>query len=338
MTVNCSFLSFISLVPREITNIESIMTVTQGDASVPRLAFRETLDKIPDAMADLLATYSGIDKKDQLSHAVTLRDSAYARFPFPCLGTFRFLELDLATSHGAYKDHVLAPLCREVAPGEPEPLFLDVGTCLGQDIRKLSADGVPQHRLWGSDIDPGFIDVGYQFFKDVDKFPRDHFLTPGDLLRPDDDASSDPLARLDDKVTILGITAVFHLFDIDDQKRIAQRILKLLRKDTGAPVLVLGAQLGSAAPMRKERRIGKLRYQHNNASWNEFWQDMCALPQWRDAVEKVEVKSALYSLTERNVGNARSPIVGDDWTAESAKAAGMDRLWQEFEVWITFKS
>ncbi|KAI0140452.1 hypothetical protein GGR57DRAFT_488094 [Xylariaceae sp. FL1272] len=315
---------------------------TQADGKattdVTRPGFRETLDTIPEAMAELLATYSGIAKEDQLSHVVTLRNNAYSRFPFPCLGTFRFLELDLATRHKAYKDHVVAPLCREVAPGEPEPLFLDVGTCLGQDVRKLIADGVPQHRLWGSDIDPGFIDVGFKFFKDEDKFPRDHFLTPGDLLRTDDDASQDPLALLDDKVTILGITAVFHLFDIDDQKRIAQRILKLLRKDTGAPVLVLGAHVGSAAPMRMQRRIGKFRYQHNHASWNQLWQDVCALPRWSDVVEKVEVKSVLYNPRDLRDGIAASPISEDGWTEESAKAAGLERLWQEWEVWITFKS
>ncbi|OTA83888.1 hypothetical protein M434DRAFT_40138, partial [Hypoxylon sp. CO27-5] len=88
-------------------------------------------------------------------------------------------------------------------------LFLDLGTCFGQDLRKLAYDGALVHRLWASDIEPKFIDLGFKLFNDADKLPRDHFICPGNLLSA---SPEDKLRILDDKVTILHMTAVFHLF------------------------------------------------------------------------------------------------------------------------------
>ncbi|KAI0457555.1 hypothetical protein F5B21DRAFT_463713 [Xylaria acuta] len=299
-----------------------------------RQRYYETLHNVPKIMSELMSSYAGIPKDEQIAHITKLRNEAYAQFPYPCMGTFRFLDLDLAR-HEAYKDHVLAPLCRPTALGKPEPLFLDCGCCLGQDVRKLAVDGAPPHRLWASDIEPRFIELGFELFRDGDKLPRDHFLCPGNVLTDTEDPSEDQLITLNNKVTILNISAVFHLFDLEDHKRVANRCLRLLRKDTGAPVLIIGAHAGGHEGKRLPRRppMGGYRYQHSPESWEALWREVCAQSQWKDDIVALEVKA-------KNFGRLRNDGPGTDEviTLGEPDATSDGRLWQMFEVWVTFKS
>ncbi|KAI0426114.1 hypothetical protein F5Y09DRAFT_319844 [Xylaria sp. FL1042] len=299
-----------------------------------RPRYYEVLHNVPKAMAELMSSYSGIPKNEQIAHITKLRNEAYAQFPYPCMGTFRFLDLDLAR-HEAYKEHVLGPLCQPAVPSKPEPLFLDCGCCLGQDVRKLAVDGVPPNRLWASDIEPSFIESGFELFRDGDKLPRDHFLCPANVFSDTEDPSEDPLVILNDRVTILNISAVFHLFDLDQHRRIANRCLKLLRKDTGAPVLVLGAHVGSHKPERHRRRPGvdEYRYTHNQGSWEALWREVCEQPQWKDKVVALEVKAKLFERL-RNEDPSADEVV----TLREADVNSDSRPWQMWEVWVTFKS
>ncbi|KAI0973614.1 hypothetical protein F4678DRAFT_425349 [Xylaria arbuscula] len=47
--------------------------------------------------------------------------------------------------------------------------FMDLGTFIGHDLRRLMYDGVPSENLIGVDIDNHF-DLGYEFFRDRDRF------------------------------------------------------------------------------------------------------------------------------------------------------------------------
>lgn len=65
---------------------------------------------VPEQAAKLLSGWSGIPRgEEQVAHVLRVRDAAYARAPYPCIGRFRFLALDLA-AHRSYREHVLAPL------------------------------------------------------------------------------------------------------------------------------------------------------------------------------------------------------------------------------------
>ncbi|KAI1133565.1 hypothetical protein F5Y10DRAFT_1351 [Nemania abortiva] len=297
-----------------------------------RRRFLETLHNVPKSMSELMSSYSGVPKDEQIAHITKLRNEAYAQFPYPCMGTFRFLDLDL-TRHVAYKDHVLNPLLQPAVPGKPEPLFLDCGCCLGQEVRKLAADGAPPNRLWASDIEPRFIELGFELFRDANKLPRDHFLCPGDVLTDTTDPAVDQLNVLNDRVTILNISAVFHLFDLDEHKRIANRCLRLLRKDTGAPVLILGGHVGGHEPNRHRRGDnGRYRYLHNGESWEALWREVCGQPQWKGKVAALEVKSKLFGRVRNEDPNADEVI-----TLCEPDPKDDQRLWQMFEVWVTFK-
>ncbi|KAI1394660.1 hypothetical protein F4819DRAFT_254002 [Hypoxylon fuscum] len=305
-------------------------TTSQKATSIYTSQFHETLEALPKSLSDLLTFYSGIPKEVQIDHVLKLRNEAYECFPYPCIGTFRFLEFDLS-AHYAYKDHVLSPLKQPSVNGAVEPLFLDLGTCFGQDFRKVVYDGAVVHRLWASDIEPKFIELGFKMFNDADKLPRNHFLCPGNLLS---DSPEDKLRVLDDRVTILHMTAVFHLFSLDDQKIVADRCLRPLRKDTGGPVLILGSQVGSlaAGPFLRQNisQDYSHKYRHDEQSWQKLWQEVCGGVEWTEKVEKVEVKSELLKRTKQM--DAESGEI----TVFTPPDAGSTMVWQMFEVWVSF--
>ncbi|KAI0160835.1 hypothetical protein GGR52DRAFT_148359 [Hypoxylon sp. FL1284] len=292
--------------------------------------FQETLESLPKSLEDVLTSYSGVPKDEQVEHVLKVRNEAYEYFPYPCLGMFRFVNLDLA-AHYAYEDHVRLPLQQPVPDGATEPLFLDLGTCFGQDVRKLVYDGARVERLWASDIEPKFIELGFELFKDAHKLPNDHFLCPGNLLS---DLPDDRLRQLYGKVTILHMTAVFHLFSLQDQKRAADRCLRLLRKDTGGPVLLLGSQVGSTVPGPYQgQNISSgytHKYRHDGQTWAELWQEVCGGEEWKEKVKKVETTSKLLGQDQK-----KDPESGKLIEFTEAEP-GSTMAWQMFEVWVTF--
>ena len=226
---------------------------------------------IPNDFAELLESYSGVPRGSvQVAHVKSLRDEAYNAHHYPCLGLYRFMELFLST-HPLYKDHVLPLLKSATQPSsDPKPIFLDLGTCLGQDLRKLIHDGVSPALLYGSDILPAFISLGYDLFRDKDKFPPSHFLTPADGF---DTSPDNVLAQLDGKCAIVHASAVFHLFNYDDQVLFAKRLVKLLQPRSGS--LILGHQNANKSPgeypSRPGHRSEKL-YRHDELTWKGLWE------------------------------------------------------------------
>jgi hypothetical protein len=230
---------------------------------------------IPNDFAELLDTYSGIPRGSaQVSHVKSLRDEAYKAHHYPCLGMYRFLGLFLST-HPLYKSHIL-PLLKSPPEDnlglDPKPVFLDFGTCLGQDLRKLIHDGASPTLLYGSDVLPAFISLGYDLFRDTATFPPSHFLTPADAF----DASPDNvLACLDGKCAIVHTSAVFHLFNYADQILLAKRVVKLLQPRPGT--LILGHQNANKKPGEYPSRPGhrsETLFRHNKASWKGLWDEV----------------------------------------------------------------
>jgi hypothetical protein len=48
--------------------------------------------------------------------------------------------------------------------------LIDLGTCFGQDLRKLAHDDVSPSQLLGVDVFSAFEQNGQQFFRDADRF------------------------------------------------------------------------------------------------------------------------------------------------------------------------
>ncbi|KAF2867061.1 hypothetical protein BDV95DRAFT_631234 [Massariosphaeria phaeospora] len=188
--------------------------------------------KLTPSFRKLLEEWSDIAPEEVIPHIYQIRAEAWAVFPWPCIGEFWFIEQGLAR-HPDYtriQERLKAPLASELK-------FLDLGTCLGQDIRTLAHDGVPLQSLYGADVLPGFEAAGHALFKDSDRFDSSHFIT-GDIFSDNDD-----LAKTRGTWDIIHVAMFLHIFSRADQEAACRNILKLLKAGPG--FVIIGTQTGS---------------------------------------------------------------------------------------------
>ncbi|KAL8786519.1 MAG: hypothetical protein Q9213_002746 [Squamulea squamosa] len=181
---------------------------------------------------DLLGTYSGIAAAEIEDHIYKNRDSAWDIFPWPCVGEFWFITLGLSL-HPRYPQ-LLARLLGQ----DPPTKFLDLGTCLGQDLRKLVADGAPLDSLWGTNYFEEYEAADHALFRDADRF-TDRFIA-ADLF---DQSEASALQKTAGTWDVINIIMFLHVYDWDTQGRACRRILQLLLHAKGS--MVIGAQTGS---------------------------------------------------------------------------------------------
>ncbi|KAH8898667.1 hypothetical protein GQ53DRAFT_877703 [Thozetella sp. PMI_491] len=204
----------------------------------------------------LLREYSGIAEEEINSHVETMRAKAFEVCPYPCIGMFQFLDLSMMST-ASYQE-----ILDRVKGGQK---FLDLGCCLGQEIRQLVFDGALSENTYGSDLWEGFFPVGYELFKDEDRL-RTTFI-PADVF---DDSS--PLTKLSGMMDIVHTGALFHLFGLEQQEQLALRIVQLLAPRPGS--MLIGRQSGSEVSGESSRagdKSGRKSFQHNPQSWAELW-------------------------------------------------------------------
>jgi hypothetical protein len=258
--------------------------------------YEATLNTIPPPFSALLTSYSSIAPPAQIAHVLSLRNRAYASHPYPCLGRFRFMDLDLS-NHPLY-GHILARL---KSPDE-DTLLLDLGCCLGQDIRQLLLDGAPGSKVYGADLLPEFIEAGYDLFGDRATFPADHFVVPADGF---DVSPGNALAVFDGRVSILHISAVFHLFGLERQKVLARRCLRLLDRGKGGKCWILGGQTANVKAGEYPRGDRGMRWRHSAESWRVMWEGV--------AEEEGGCEVKCHSVLEERDGSGvgRRKIIGE---------------------------
>jgi SAM-dependent methyltransferase len=169
---------------------------------------------------------------------------------------FRFLDLFIMTTD------VYQEVLTRVKDGEK---FLDLGCCFGQEVRKLVFDGAPSQNTYGADLSEELISTGYDLFKDRDKLQTTFMAA--DIF---DDLS--PLSKLAGQIDIIYTGAFFHLFNLNEQERIALRIVRLLAPRPGS--MLVGQQTGADSPgeySRSSDKGGRKSFRHNAQSWKELW-------------------------------------------------------------------
>lgn len=148
-----------------------------------------------------------------------------------------------------------------------EQNYLDLGCCFGQDIRRLVSDGARAENCYGSDLQLDFMELGYSLFLDKDKL-KSKFIE-GDVFDPDSN-----LKELEGHIDIMHTAAFFHLFGLEDQKRIARRAVRLLKPQKGS--LLVGRQVGNVQGGEFPHRTNpkQVMYRHDVETWKQMWKDV----------------------------------------------------------------
>jgi SAM-dependent methyltransferase len=237
--------------------------------------YKKNLDEIKPRTRELFEKYSHIAPAEVENHihkTVSMplscrdlqnitqeqRDEAFKVFPYPCVGNWGFLNLSVVDS--PLYDEVV----ERVSRGEQ---YLDIGCCMGQDIRKLAYDGAPQENMYGSDLKKEFWDIGYNLFLDQSQL-KAKFIE-ADVF----DADS-ALKELDGKLNIVHAASFFHLWDWDEQVQAAKRVVRLLKAEPG--VMIFGRQGGMPEAGKISHLVQKElnSYWHNPESWAKLWKQV----------------------------------------------------------------
>ncbi|KAK4215044.1 hypothetical protein QBC37DRAFT_439718 [Rhypophila decipiens] len=188
-----------------------------------------------DSARRLLRDYSHIPDDLVNHHVEQIRREAFRVAPYPCIGMFQFLDLSLKSMTDIYPD-----ILDRVKRGDK---FLDLGCCLGQEIRQLVLDGAPSANTYGSDLYGGFFDVGYRLFNDS-KDSLDTTFIAADIF--------------DDKSRL---------------EKVALQVVRLLTPKPGS--LIVGRQSGgeeAGENARKGAPGSAGPFTHNVRSWTELWE------------------------------------------------------------------
>ncbi|KAJ7842412.1 hypothetical protein B0H13DRAFT_140096 [Mycena leptocephala] len=227
----------------------------------------------------------GIRDPDALKkHILTVQAKAYALHDFPCIRQFGFAKTQMSTLP-AYEE--VLTLGRERAGA----ILLDLGCCCG-----TGHDGFPVGNLIASDILADFWDTGHELFRSTPKTFPVVFL-PGDALDPKflepftplaaashvpDGDSPLPLTSLTcltplrGRLSVIHISAVFHLFSEDHQLHLARSLAGLLSPFPGS--MILGRHMGRRTKgfglLAHASLDGRRMFCHSPDSWRELWEGM----------------------------------------------------------------
>ncbi|KAH9922692.1 hypothetical protein B0H21DRAFT_815090 [Amylocystis lapponica] len=208
-------------------------------------------------------------------------DSPHQVYPYPCIRRFAFTKLKVSRLP-AYNQLLKLGKEREGA------IFLDIGCCFGNDIRKAIVDGFPIQNVIGSDLQAGFWDLGHKLFKSTHETFPVPFLA-GDafdpaflpLSAPFSVSPSTPAPTLSALTTLgpllghvsaIHASSFFHLFDEEDQAQLARNLAGLLSPEPGSVIFGMQAGLqekGFHVGRASERTTPTFR--HSPASFAALW-------------------------------------------------------------------
>ncbi|KAI9812640.1 MAG: hypothetical protein M1827_004629 [Pycnora praestabilis] len=184
--------------------------------------------------------------------------------------------------------------------------FVDLGCCLGTEMRWLAADGVPTTHMIGVDIMREFWELGFELYQDGDRGEGRRMqarFIQGDIFdsSADDNAhpegfeadskkvaegglawsEEDSLASLNDNVDVLFAGYFFHLFPLSHQLLALTRVVRWSR---GPGSVVCGVLIGSRRPKdppqssttqtEAEESNSHRPFYHNETSLLQLWQSV----------------------------------------------------------------
>ena len=144
--------------------------------------------------------------------------------------------------------------------------LLDLGCCFGQVLRQCLANGVNEAQLFGTDINPRLIDVGYTLFRDRHRLHK--HMVIGDMTNHQDKR----LSCLKGRITLIHANSFFHLFCWTKQIYIAQRLVSFLKPGT-QNAIILGRQAGLMRDPPAPIHDGT-PYIHSEQTFQRLWNEV----------------------------------------------------------------
>ncbi|THH11013.1 hypothetical protein EW145_g923 [Phellinidium pouzarii] len=209
-----------------------------------------------------------VDEEEVRKRVLVAQNETYTRYPYPCIRWFHFTNLFMSTNP-------IYPTVLAAAKASGDTLFLDLGCCMGTDVRKLVKDGYPPERVAGCDLRRAFIDACYTLFNDSPSTCAITFLTsdifeinldpspPHPSTRPFNEATS--LDDLRGRLSHVYSGALFHLFNEETQSALAARLARLLRVPPGRAIgdapaaggIIFGRHQGKETPGLIDDAMGR---------------------------------------------------------------------------------
>ncbi|KZT13254.1 uncharacterized protein LAESUDRAFT_719592 [Laetiporus sulphureus 93-53] len=227
---------------------------------------------------------TGIQDEEELKqHIMKVQEDAFEIHPYPCIRRFAFTKLKISRLP-AY-DQLL-----KLGKERKGAIFLDIGCCFGNDVRKAAADGYPVQNAIASDLQPEFWELGHRLFRDTPEtfpvpfIPGDAFNTS--FLKPVPPLYSPPetpvpaLSSLTTLTPLLGhVSAIhassfFHLFDEAQQLQLARSVAGLLSPAPGSMIFGEHGSLPEKGYRTEQLRPNAMRasmFCHSPDSWKEIW-------------------------------------------------------------------
>ncbi|KAF2197441.1 hypothetical protein GQ43DRAFT_204195 [Delitschia confertaspora ATCC 74209] len=245
--------------------------------------------KLTPSFRNLLKEWSGIAPEDVVPHIYRIREESWRIFPWPCIGEFWFIEQGLLR-HPDYAS-VLQKL-KTIKQAK----FLDLGTCLGQDLRTLAHANAPLPSLYGADALPGFEAAGHALFNDRDRLDSTHFIT-GNIFSETDD-----LAKTRGSWDIVHIAMFLHVFSKADAEAAARNILKLLKNEK--ETMVIGTQTGSLEPTELVLQPPLCEPGEHKTVWRQSRETMVEM--WKEAANSVGLDVEIWAEYDEEEARQRA--------------------------------
>lgn len=210
----------------------------------------------------------------------------------PFVGRWKFLRLYDS------RDPCYQQVVFRLSVSGSRDVFLDLGCCVGQVLRQLRASGVQDPRLFGTDVQPRFVDIGYDLFRDRHRL--DATFVIGDMTDPDDHR----INALRGKVTIIYAGSFFHLFSWAQQLFIGKRLVGFLKPST-RNALIYGRHVGTTRPGGSLAPMSSA-YLHDRESFQRLWDEIGHLTKTKWKVE-IEAIGEIACPLQR-VGKGSQPV------------------------------
>jgi len=146
-------------------------------------------------------------------------EDAIGAFPFRCIYALGF----------AYPRVVRHPNYKEIIEKQPKDTtrILELGCCMGTDIRKFLIEGYREQNVLGVDIQKEFINIGIQMFDDHPSFQK-RFVICNVLEDGSEDKNTTLKAFISKGVNVVYCSAVYHLLCEQDGHKWTKVVASML--------------------------------------------------------------------------------------------------------------